>query len=34
VEVIALPGRGHGPTDPEARVVLWNRVTKYFLGNL
>jgi len=34
VEVIALPGRGHGPTDPEARVVLWNRVTKYFLDNL
>jgi dipeptidyl-peptidase-4 len=33
-EVIALPGRGHGPTDPEARVVLWNRVTKYFLDNL
>src|SRR3984893_2898996 len=34
VEVIALPGRGHGPTDPEARVVLWKRVTKYFLDNL
>lgn len=34
VEVIALPGRGHGASDPEARVVLWNRVTKYFLDNL
>jgi dipeptidyl-peptidase 4 len=34
VEVIALPGRGHGANDPEARVVLWNRVTKYFLDNL
>jgi len=33
-EVIALPGRGHGPTDPEARVVLWNRVMKFFLDNL
>ncbi len=33
-EVIALPGRGHGPTDPAARVVLWNRVMKFFLDNL
>jgi dipeptidyl-peptidase-4 len=33
-EVIALPGRGHGPTDSEARVVLWNRVMKFFLDNL
>jgi dipeptidyl aminopeptidase/acylaminoacyl peptidase len=34
VEVIALPGRGHGASDPEARRVLWNRITKYFVDNL
>jgi dipeptidyl-peptidase 4 len=34
VEVMALPGRGHGVTDPPARRVLWERVTQFFLDNL
>ncbi|HWZ96715.1 MAG TPA: DPP IV N-terminal domain-containing protein [Candidatus Dormibacteraeota bacterium] len=34
VEVMAFPGRGHGVSDPPARVVLMNRVTKFFLDNL
>lgn len=34
VEVMAFPGRGHGVTDPPARRVLMERVTKFFLDNL
>jgi dipeptidyl-peptidase-4 len=34
VEVIAIPGRGHGASDPPARRVLMNRVTQFFLDNL
>ena len=34
VEVLAFPGRGHGASDPEARRVLMNRVTQFFLDNL
>ena len=34
VEVMAFPGRGHGASDPEARRVLMNRVTQFFLDNL
>jgi len=34
VEVMAFPGRGHGVSDPEARKVLMNRVTQFFLDNL
>jgi dipeptidyl-peptidase-4 len=33
-EVMPFPGRGHGVTDPPARVVLMNRVTKFFLDHL
>jgi dipeptidyl-peptidase-4 len=33
-EVMAFPGRGHGVSDPPARRVLMNRVTKFFLDNL
>jgi dipeptidyl-peptidase 4 len=34
VEVMAFPGRGHGVSDPPARIVLMNRVTQFFLENL
>ena len=34
VEVIAVPGRGHGASDPPARRLIWNRVTQFFLDNL
>jgi dipeptidyl-peptidase-4 len=33
-EVITIPGRGHGVSDPQAERVLWNRVTQSFLDNL
>jgi dipeptidyl-peptidase-4 len=33
-EVMPFPGRGHGVTDPAARKVLFNRVTRFFLDNL
>jgi dipeptidyl-peptidase-4 len=34
VEVIAVPGRGHGANDPPALKLVWNRVTQFFLDNL
>lgn len=34
VEVMPFPGRGHGVSDPPARIVLMNRVTKFFVENL
>jgi dipeptidyl-peptidase-4 len=34
VEVMPFPGRGHGVSDPPARIVLMNRVTQFFLENL
>jgi dipeptidyl-peptidase-4 len=34
VEVMPLPGRGHGASDPAARKVIFNRVTQFFLDNL
>jgi dipeptidyl-peptidase-4 len=34
VEVMSFPGRGHGMSDPAARKVLMERVTKFFLDNL
>jgi dipeptidyl-peptidase-4 len=34
VEVLPFPGRGHGVSDPPARIVLMNRVTQFFLENL
>ena len=34
VEVLPFPGRGHGVSDPPARVFLMNRVTKFFVENL
>jgi len=34
VEVMPFPGRGHGVSDPPARIVLMNRVTKFFVDNL
>lgn len=34
VEVITLPGRGHGANDLAARQVLMRRVTQFFLDNL
>ena len=34
VEVLAFPGRGHGVSDPPARCVLMQRVTRFFLDNL
>lgn len=33
-EVMPLPGRGHGASDPAARKVLFNRVMQFFLDNL
>jgi len=34
VEVMPFPGRGHGVSDPPARILLMNRVTQFFLENL
>jgi dipeptidyl-peptidase-4 len=34
VEVLPVPGRGHGVSDPPARIFLMNRVTQFFLENL
>jgi len=34
VEVMPFPGRGHGVSDPAARIVLMKRATKFFLENL
>jgi dipeptidyl-peptidase-4 len=34
IEVMPFPGRGHGVSDPEARRVLMDRVTKFFVDNL
>ena len=34
VEVIPVPGRGHGVSDPPARRVLMRRVTQFFLDSL
>jgi dipeptidyl-peptidase-4 len=33
-EVMPVPGRGHGASDPAARKVVFNRVTQFFLDNL
>jgi len=33
-EVFVYPGRGHGISDPTARLHLWRRVTQFFLDNL
>ena len=34
VELQIYPGRGHGVSDPTARIHLFNRVTQFFLDNL
>ncbi len=34
VEVMPFPGRGHGVSDPPARIVLMKRVTKFFMDQL
>ena len=34
VEVVAIPGRGHGASDPPARILLFDRVTQFFVSNL
>ena len=34
VEVMAFPGRGHGVSDTPAQLILWRRVTQFFLDNL
>ena len=34
VEVVPIPGRGHGASDPPARILLFNRVTQFFITNL
>jgi dipeptidyl-peptidase-4 len=34
VEVALFPGRGHPVSDPPARIVLFRRVTQFFLDNL
>jgi len=34
VEVMPFPGRGHGVSDPAARIVLMKRATKFFVDNL
>lgn len=34
VEVMPFPGRGHGVSDPPARIVLMDRATKFFIENL
>jgi dipeptidyl-peptidase-4 len=33
-EVLPFPGRGHGVSDPPARIFLMNRVTEFFVENL
>jgi len=33
-QVMAFPGRGHGVSDPPARIILMNRVTQFFMENL
>ena len=33
-EFLVYPGRGHGITDPPARIHIFNRVTQFFLENL
>ncbi len=33
-EVSLYPGRGHGVSDPPARIQLFQRVTQFFLDNL
>jgi dipeptidyl-peptidase-4 len=34
VQVMPFPGRGHGVSDPPARIVLMNQVTQFFMENL
>jgi len=34
VEVMPFPGRGHGVSDPPARIILMKRATKFFVDNL
>ena len=34
VEVMPFPGRGHGVSDPPARILLMRRVTQFFQDNL
>lgn len=34
VEVLPFPGRGHGVSDPPARIFLMERVTQFFQENL
>jgi dipeptidyl-peptidase-4 len=34
IEVMMYPGRGHGVSDPPARIQLWQRVTEFFVDNL
>ncbi|HET7106201.1 MAG TPA: S9 family peptidase [Candidatus Acidoferrum sp.] len=34
VDVMSIPGRGHGISDPAARRVLMERASKFFLDNL
>jgi len=33
-QVMPFPGRGHGVSDPPARIILMNRVTQFFMENL
>jgi dipeptidyl-peptidase 4 len=33
-EILPFPGRGHGVSDPGARILLMNRVTQFFLEAL
>ncbi len=33
-EVAIFPGRGHGISDPDGRIVLFRRVTDFFMQNL
>jgi dipeptidyl-peptidase-4 len=33
-EILVYPGRGHGISDPRARIHLFRRVTQFFLDNL
>jgi dipeptidyl-peptidase-4 len=34
VEVLPFPGRGHGVSDPPARIFLMSRVAQFFVDNL
>jgi dipeptidyl-peptidase-4 len=34
VQVMPFPGRGHGVSDPPARIVLMDRATEFFVENL